>query len=260
MMPPPKMQRFRSLLCAVDFSQRSARALEYAHALAASCGGRLSVVFAADPLLANAAAAAYNTRLVEQGAAKDAAAFVRKTLGPPALAQTAIVVAVGKPGSVIIEQANRLHPDVIVLATNARHGASKLFFGSTTEAVLRRFSGAVLVVPPRARAPRGPWPGGSVVAAISDDLYRRAEINAAARMAEHFGAWLSIVPVSVNRAGSAADRAQMIIYPLPRAGRIRMFRQGGAAYHFICGARSPVLVIRTAPRRARRPAVPSRAA
>ena len=35
MMPPPRTRRFRSILCAVDFSPHSAKALRYAAALAA---------------------------------------------------------------------------------------------------------------------------------------------------------------------------------------------------------------------------------
>lgn len=246
MMPPPKTRRFRSIMCAVDFSPYSAKALRYAAALARSCGGTVTAMFAVDPLLSAAAATAYDSHVLERGAMKDLTRFVRGSLGASSdLLHIGCVVAIGKAGAVVVEQAHHLHADVVVLGTNARHGAGKLFFGSTTEAVLRRFRGPVLVVPPHARQPRRAWPCGSIVAAVSDAVYRRAEIAAAARMAEAFGAWLSIVPVAPVAAGSAAARAEMIIYALPRANRLRMFRQGSAAYQFICGARAPVLVIRT---------------
>jgi nucleotide-binding universal stress UspA family protein len=258
MMPPPKTRRFRAIVCAVDFSSHSAKALQHAVALAHSSGGDVHAVHVIDPLLSAAAAWGYASHMLEREGLADLTRFMVKTLGAEPAARVTAHVFVGTPATVLLAQARRLRADVIVLGTNARRGAPKLFFGSTTQAVLRRFDRAVLVIPPRCHAPLPGWPAGAIAAAVGTDLYRRAAIASAARMAEAFGAWLSVVPVTAAPRGSAAKRAGLILYPLPRAGRARMFRQGGAAYAFICASRVPVMVMRsgrqygvvTAPRRA----------
>jgi len=56
-MRPSSKRRFRSILCAVDFSRHSAMALRYAAALARNRQAWLTAVFAVDPLLSAAAAA-----------------------------------------------------------------------------------------------------------------------------------------------------------------------------------------------------------
>lgn len=244
-MPVSKSHRFHSIVCAVDLSRQSATALRYACALAASSGGKVTALFAVDPLLSAAAAAAYATNLVEREARRDVQRFVRATLGPAVASNVQCEVATGPARIVVLRESSRLRADVIVIGTNARSGARKLFFGSTAESVLRRSRGAVLVIPPRCRPPHEAWPGSSIVAAVGRDRHRRAEIGAAARMAEHFGAWLSIVPLATPNA-PGPDRATLVIYPLPRAGRLQTFHQGSAAYRFICASRSPVLVMRTA--------------
>jgi hypothetical protein len=132
------------------------------------------------------------------------------------------------------------------MGTHGHRGAAKLFFGSTTEAVLRRFRGPVLAVPPHCRGPQAAWPGGSIVAAVDDGPHRRASLFAAARMADAFGAWLSVAPAVPATATRRATR--MIILPLPSRARLRMLRQGSAAYRFVCAARSPVLVLRAGTR------------
>lgn len=248
MMPVPKTRRFRSIACGVDLSAQSAKALRYAGALARICGGRVTAVYAVDPLLSTAAAVAYDTSVIEASAHKDLARFVRLTLGAAGAARVDCVVAVGKPRLVMIDQARRLHADVVVLGTNARRGVRGLFFGSTTQAVLRRFRGATLVIPPRCRLPRAGWPRRTITAAVGEDTYRRTGIAAAARMAEMFGAWLSLVPDSAAAASAVASRAELVLYPLPRAARLAMFGQGSAAYHFICAARAPVMVLRASQR------------
>lgn len=246
MMPPPRKRGFRSILCAVDFSPCSAKALRYAAALARAGGGRVTAIYAADPLLTAAAAAAYDSRVVERSAMTDLRRFVRTSVPGTAAAAIRPVVQVGAPGPVILAFARRTRAGVVVIGTHGRRGAAKLFFGSTTEAVLRRFRGAVLAIPPRCREPRRDWPGGSILAAVDPGAHHRTSLSAAARVADSFGAWLSLAPATAATTRRRGTR--MIILPLPVAARLRMLRQGSAAYRFVCGARSPVLVVRAGTR------------
>jgi len=245
MMPAPRTRHFRAILCAIDFSSRSAMSLRYAAALSASCGGTLTALYAEDPMLSLAAAQGDDVRRLEGDTRAELARFVLKTLGSAQAARVRCTVVVGSPGRAIVREARRLRADVVVLGTNARRGAPKLLFGSTALSVLRHVDSAVLVVPPRCRAPLPGWPAGSIVAAIEDGIYRHVELASAARMAEVFGAWLSVIPALPGARATAERRAGLVLYPQPRAGFTRRFRQGSAAYAFICASRVPVLVIRT---------------
>jgi nucleotide-binding universal stress UspA family protein len=140
--------RFRSILCAVDFSVHSRQALQYAAAVAKRFRGRVTVLFVNDPLLLAAARQAYGDerQLIEQSRA-ELVRFVSRALRgsermPP-------IVAAGSPASQILATAKRLGSDLIVIGTQGLSGVQKLVFGSTTEQVLRRTTIPVLAVPPQ---------------------------------------------------------------------------------------------------------------
>ena len=130
-------------------------------------------------------------------------------------------------------------PRADVVVVGAKTGRDAI---STAASVLRRFGRPVLVIPPRCRAPRRVWPGPAIVVAVGDDEHRHAEIAAAARMAEHFGAWLSVL--SNSERSSRHGRPSLIIYPLPCAD-VRRLRKGSPADRFIGESAAPVLIIRT---------------
>ena len=245
MMPPPRTRGFRSILCAVDFSPQSAKALRYAVALARASGGRVTAIHAVDPRL-TAAAGGCERRALEDHAREDLERFVRATARGAAAEPVHSVARVGPPGPVVLGYARHKRGVIIVLGTHGHHGVAKLYFGSTTEVVLRRFRGPVLVIPPHCREPRPAWPGGSLVAAIDERTHLRATISAAARIAEAIGGWLSLAPAAPATARRRSTR--LILLPLPAAARLRMLRQGSAAYRFVCAARSPVLMLRTGTR------------
>jgi nucleotide-binding universal stress UspA family protein len=140
--------RFRSILCAVDFSVHSRQALHYAAAVAKRFRGRVTVLFVNDPLLVAAARQAYGDerRLIEQSRA-ELVRFVARTLrGPERLPP---IVAAGSPASQILATAKRLRSDLIVIGTQGLSGVQKLVFGSTTEQVLEQTTIPVLAVPPQ---------------------------------------------------------------------------------------------------------------
>ena len=62
-------------------------------------------------------------------------------------------VAVGKPARQILRVAQEQACDLIVMSTHGLTGMRKLFFGSTTERVLRETTVPVLATPPTAEAP-----------------------------------------------------------------------------------------------------------
>jgi len=62
--------------------------------------------------------------------------------------------AVGDPADEIVRVADSLSADMIVISTHDSTGLERLLLGSVAEAVVRRAHCAVLVVRPKARAPR----------------------------------------------------------------------------------------------------------
>ena len=139
-----------SILCPIDFSEGSAGALRHAAAIASHFATRLIVLTVEDPLLTAAAALGAGIRWVPEECKVDMVRFARKVFGPesPALAMFEYDVAVGKPAPEILRVARERSCDLIVLSTHGLTGARKLFFGSTTERVLRETTRPVLITPP----------------------------------------------------------------------------------------------------------------
>ena len=140
---------FTSILCPIDFSEPSIRALDYALALAVRERGHVTLVYVTHPFMV-AAAAAYEAMTVKDDAERElrnvAAAAVATVRG--GAAQTDIFVSIGDPASEILKCAIDRHSDCIVMGTQGLSGLKKMFFGSVTEQVLRRSPVPVLAVPP----------------------------------------------------------------------------------------------------------------
>jgi nucleotide-binding universal stress UspA family protein len=83
-------------------------------------------------------------------AEREVSEFVSNTFGEDAeaLAMCEYDVAVGKPPVEILRVARERSCDLIVMSSHGLAGARKLFFGSTTERVLRETAVPVLVTPP----------------------------------------------------------------------------------------------------------------
>jgi nucleotide-binding universal stress UspA family protein len=143
---PPKI-----ILAAVDFSEPSRVALMCAARLAKQCDAQLHVVHAEDPVLAMAA----------RSTGVDLTTETRSELG--AFMQSAFPagdwipqhhVIAGPAVEVIRDTAERETADLIVVGARGMSGVERMFFGSTTEGVLRRADTSVLVVPERWQPPR----------------------------------------------------------------------------------------------------------
>jgi nucleotide-binding universal stress UspA family protein len=145
----PTQGLFTSVLCPVDFSDRCRTALQLGVRLARASGARLNVVYVNDPLLAAAAGATYDEQAMARQTDEELATFLSSTAGPdPLPGGVHIEVAEGKPSEQIVRAAERLGADVIVMSTQGVTGARTIFFGSTTEGVLKHARIPVLVVPP----------------------------------------------------------------------------------------------------------------
>jgi nucleotide-binding universal stress UspA family protein len=138
-----------SVLCPIDFSEPSRSALCYAAAIANHFGARLVVLSVDDPLLAVAAASAGQEPSLANATLRELKRFCRDTVtdletGPK---KVELKVRTGKPATEILSEARELHADVIVMSSHGRSGMRKMFFGSTTERVLRETSVPVFITP-----------------------------------------------------------------------------------------------------------------
>ena len=140
---------FTSIICAVDFSEHSDRALGYAVDLAALSGGHLTIVTVVDGLLSAAAqAAGSGDTITTQTQQEIEAMFERIRAGRRELREPAgIAVLVGEPADEILKQVAECRADVIVMGTQGVGAAERFMFGSTTEKVLRESPVPVLAVP-----------------------------------------------------------------------------------------------------------------
>lgn len=147
-----------TIVCGVDFSRQSATALKYAASLARAWSGQVRVVHAIDPLL-TAAAAAYTRSTLDASAKVDLARFVRRALGDVRARPVRCVVRTGRAPDVLLSEAARARPSVIVMGTHGFRGVARLAFGSVAEAVVRRARVPVLVIPRRCRHPTTTFTG-----------------------------------------------------------------------------------------------------
>ena len=194
---------FGSILCPVDFSTHSRAAVRHAVAIADRFGGQLTVLHVLDPLLLAAASGTspLRRRFIERTRV-ELARFVTRSMAPlpPNETEIAIVLATGDPAEEILRAAGRLQSDLIVIGSQGLSGFRKLFFGSTTERVLRRAVIPVLAIPPATRTRHKgarPMAISRVVAPIDLGGEWQSDAVRAAAVAAAFDAELVLVHVLV---------------------------------------------------------------
>jgi nucleotide-binding universal stress UspA family protein len=139
-----------SILCPIDHSAASAGALRYAAAIAEHFVARLIVLTVEDPMLTAAIDLGTGVHWTRQASEDEMARFVATTFGddPSMVEMCEYEVAVGKPSVEILRVVRERCCDLIVICSHGLTGARKLFFGSTTERVLRETTVPVLITPP----------------------------------------------------------------------------------------------------------------
>ena len=137
----------RSIVCGVDFSSGSRKALRAAVDLARANRSALTVLFSEDPTLVAAAKAAGDPRAARTSAAIALERLVARTTRTHPLRRVQAVVTEGTPADEILKTARRRRADLIVLGTRGAGNVARLLLGSTVQRVLRRTRVPVLAVP-----------------------------------------------------------------------------------------------------------------
>jgi nucleotide-binding universal stress UspA family protein len=158
-------------------------------------------MFVNDPILLAAASRTSNGRrqFVERTRV-ELARFVKRTIATPARTHStaAIEVVVGNPAEEILRAAKRLRSDLVVIGTQGLSGFRKVFFGSTTEQILRQVTVPVLAIPPT-RGARGSTKDAMAIRRIVAPLDLTGEwqsdVVRAANVAAAFDAELVLVHV-----------------------------------------------------------------
>jgi nucleotide-binding universal stress UspA family protein len=228
-----------SILCPIDFSEPSRGALRYAVAIAARFGAGVNVLTVNDPLLVAAADMDGGAGSLAADARIEIEKFFLDTLaGMPPGVHVEFLVTEGAAASEILRLSRDSGARLIVMSSHGATGIRKLFFGSTTERVLRETSVPVLVTP-------APDPGPARLGELATNVRRvlvpvdlsdalEEQVHLASRLAESIGAALLLVHIvepvravvpgreyAANVDGERRDRAerrlQALVDTLPAA-------------------------------------------
>lgn len=144
-----------SVLCPVDFSDASRLALRYAVAIASHFGATVTLLTVNDPILAESANLELGPTWLRAECRAELESLAVQTLDGIARENVELQyeVATGAPGAEILRVARERHIDLVVMSSRGLSGMRKLFFGTTTERVLRETAVPVLVTPPSGSAP-----------------------------------------------------------------------------------------------------------
>lgn len=156
---------FEKILCPVDFSESSDRALDYALALGKRHGGHVAVMHVLPTVLAGPDVYPYLTEPVlatseaRERAYRRLGEFVHRALADGIGAD--VILEDGDVVEEVLRKTKRLEADLVVMGTHGRRGFQRLLLGSVTERVLRRSDAPVLSISPSApkigSAGRGPF-------------------------------------------------------------------------------------------------------
>jgi nucleotide-binding universal stress UspA family protein len=132
------------VICGVDFSEHSTRALAWARFFASSLKQPLIVVHAVEPVLAEAAKVTYGPNALQDAIEPELRAFLGH-----GHAHITVHIGVGEPASVLNGAALANRASVLVVGTQGLGRAARMWFGSTTMHLLQDTTVPLLAVPPR---------------------------------------------------------------------------------------------------------------
>ena len=140
--PPRAAFKLKRILVPLDFSACSQKALQYAVPLARQFDAELELLHVVEPYPPIAELTPVTLETTEDG--RQDLERVRKSI--PGEVSTRTSVRSGAPAGEIVDAANDLAVDLIVISTHGRTGLAHALMGSTTEKVVRHARCPVLVV------------------------------------------------------------------------------------------------------------------
>lgn len=191
------MLELRSILCPVDLSDLSLRALPYARAVARWYDGDVAVLHVVptfEPMEVRAGALFDPVQFVYPVPRKQVIERLRTTVG--AVEERVVLAAeAGEPAAVVVDQAVARRSDLVVMATHGRSGFDRLLLGSVTEKVLRRAPCPVLTVPVHAPEPPAAVTLHRILCPIDASPAALQALGLSIDLARRTGASLTVVQV-----------------------------------------------------------------
>lgn len=214
------MIEIRRILCPVDYSEFSRRALDYAMGIARWYGSTITL-FHVSPIMPVTAYTPVGpvippTMLTPEDRTAMLAAM-KKFAAEEAAPEVAMEfeVAEGKPATEIVEKAKGIACDLLVLGTHGYSGFDRLVLGSVTEKVLRKAECPVLTVPchvPDA-VPIAPALFKQILCAVDFSACSIRALNYAVSLAEEADAHLTVLHVVELPPGTPVDLEQAVDLP-----------------------------------------------
>jgi nucleotide-binding universal stress UspA family protein len=196
------MIEIRQILCPVDFSDHSRRALDHAMAVARWYRSTVTALHVVSP----APVAAYVpgpvvlapmvlTSVDRERLLADIRALIQ-TEAAPGVAIDALVRE-GSPAAEILDQVADMKADLLVIGTHGRSGFERLLLGSVAEHVLRKAHCPVLTVPRRHpdAVPAGPVLFKRILCAVDFSRSSMHALTYALSLAQEADACLTVVHV-----------------------------------------------------------------
>ena len=205
------MIELKQILCPVDFSEFSRRALDHALGVARCHGSAVTVLNVVQPAPLVVPVPYYlgvdtpppPMSLPPADRAVVAAELERMAEAEqvPGVQVATLVTEAPEVYREILVQAERLQSDLVVLGTHGRSGFERLFLGSTTEKVLRKARCPMMTVPPKApeAMPRGPIPFTRILCAVDFSDSSRPALDYATSLARESKAALTLTHVIETR-------------------------------------------------------------
>lgn len=180
------------VLCPVDFSEFSRRALDHAIAMAKWYEARLTMLH----VFVNMGAVDLPPIVLEDAERERLLAEMRRfACPPPDLSIDLLIREAPDMHREILHQADALHSDLLVIGSHGRSGFERLLLGSVTEKVIRKATCPVMVVPRGApdAARGGPVRFSRVLCPIDFSETSLAALTYALSIAQEADARLTIV-------------------------------------------------------------------
>lgn len=140
----------RPILCGVDFSEASRRALVMAGSLATRLDRSLVVVNVIDSILAQAAATLHSDHGLRSRVQKELEAWIHTAGLGECTCRPVARAEIGAPADQLLRLASEEQAAMLVLATQGFGPIRRFWLGSTTQRVMRSGKVPILAVPPGA--------------------------------------------------------------------------------------------------------------
>jgi nucleotide-binding universal stress UspA family protein len=192
----------RRILCPIDFSDFSRRALDHAIAIARWYESTVTAlhVFSSVPVAAFGPGPVTFEPIVLTAADRDqlladTKAFVEAELAPGVAVGT--IIREGNTTAEILDQASSMNADLLVMGTHGRSGFERLLLGSVAEKVLRKARCPVLTVPRRLpdAVPSGPVVFKRIICALDFSECAMQALKYALSLAQEADGCLTVVHV-----------------------------------------------------------------